>query len=100
MKYTGRIPVHDICRHYGIQEQFVHSLFEYELIHLIREEETEYLPEEELRSLERYMRLHKELNINTEGIDAINRLLRQIEILQDEVEHLRKRIAILSGGSF
>jgi hypothetical protein len=89
MKHTAHIPVSHICTYYGIQEDFIRRLSEFELLHLVRDEHEEYLPEDELRTFERYIRLYRDLNINPEGIEAVSRLLQRITELQREIDRLR-----------
>jgi hypothetical protein len=42
--------------------------------------------------LEQIVRLYQELNINPEGIDAINVLLKHIENMQNEITDLRNKL--------
>jgi len=45
-----------------------------------------------LPKLEQIVRLHQELNINSEGIDAIINLLKRIENMQNEIIELRNKL--------
>ena len=47
------------------------------------------------QSCEQITRLHQDLNINPEGIDAINHLLKYIEEMKQEIVHLRNRLRFL-----
>lgn len=55
-------------------------------------EEVPYLPPEELPEVEQLMRLHYDLNINMEGLDAVRHLLKRNEALQREIQVLRNRL--------
>lgn len=50
---------------------------------------------EELPVLEKMVRLHNELDINPEGIQAIHHLLGQVESLQEEVAALKRKLDAL-----
>ena len=50
------------------------------------------LPKEQMEALERMVRMHFDLNINLEGIDAIYHLLQRVENLQREVVSLRRKL--------
>jgi len=54
--------------------------------------ETLYIQENELSKLEQIVRLHQELNINSEGVDAIINLLKRIENMQNEITVLRNKL--------
>ncbi len=47
---------------------------------------------DKLKDLEKFIRLHYELDINTEGIDAIAQLLNRVENMQDEITRLKNRL--------
>jgi hypothetical protein len=57
-------------------------------------EENEYIEQEQIRELERMMRLHYDLDINLEGIEAINHLLDRVSRLQKEVRQLQNRLKL------
>jgi hypothetical protein len=75
MKTEHLIPVDQFCSHYNIEFSFIDSLHEYGLVQLTKVEETRYIYMEQIGELERMMRLHYDLDINIEGIDAIFQLL-------------------------
>lgn len=57
-------------------------------------EEDGQVPHDELGRLESLVRLHYDLHINLEGLDAINHLLQRMENLQREVAGLRSRLRL------
>ena len=75
-----------------IEISFIRTLEEHGLIETIIVNETLCVPGNELSKLEQILRLHQELNINPEGIDAINLLLKRIENLQNEITELRNKL--------
>ena len=86
------IRITELCSYYSIDDSFVHSLRDYGLMEIVVMEDQEVIPEEQVKDFEKMLRLHYELEINLEGIDAINHLLHQIRELQEEVKSLRNRL--------
>jgi hypothetical protein len=86
------ISIIEFCDSHQLEHSFISSLTEHGLIHTVIIEEDEYIEREQLVDLERIMRLHYELEINLEGIDAINHLLERVSRLQDEVRILQNRL--------
>jgi|SRR4051812_49370480 uncharacterized coiled-coil protein SlyX len=81
-----------ICEMHSIEPSFVHSLYEYGLIEITRMESSEYIHASQLSELEKMIRLHYDLQINIEGIEAITHLVRRVERLQEELDHLKNKL--------
>ena len=94
MQKEEMIPVEQCCTHYKIEMTFVRSLQDAGLLNIITMEEENFLPHEELGSLEKFIRLHHDLEINTEGIEAIHHMLERMEAMQQEIARLKNRLAI------
>ena len=92
MDRSNLIPAAAFCSHHQIEVTFIQHLQAYGLVQVILIQEEPYLPEEELPEVEKLMRLHYDLNINMEGLDAVRHLLRRTEMLQREVRVLRNRL--------
>ncbi|MBD0279423.1 MAG: chaperone modulator CbpM [Flavisolibacter sp.] len=88
------IPAEECCIHYQIQYSFVQSLHQSSLIDLIEMEEKVFIPSSQLHSLEKYIRLHYDLDINMEGLETIAHLLNCIEELQQENLSLKNRLRL------
>ena len=86
------ISIIEFCNCYRVETSFIHSLAEHGLIQTVVIEEDEYVEQEQVRELERMMRLHYDLEINMQGIDAINHLLARVAVLQREVRTLQNRL--------
>jgi len=95
MKQENYISVKTFCERHGVGESFVYSMYEYEVLQLEYEEDEGKLHVEDLPLLEKMVRLHNELDINPEGIQAIHHLLGQVESLQQEVASLKKKLDAL-----
>jgi hypothetical protein len=86
------ITIKEFCNSHQIEESFVMSLREYELVHLKIIGEEPYIHQEELPKLEKMVRLNQELGINLDGLEAIHFLLERMERMQQEVHYLKNKI--------
>ncbi len=93
MQTEDMIVLDEFCTGHKLEVSFIYSLEEYGLIEVVSIDETEYIPNSELLRLEKMVRLHQDLNINPEGIDAVNNLLRRIEMMQEEITRLRNKLS-------
>ena len=94
MKNEHLILVDQFCIHHEIETSFVFTLQEYGLIEIIFQEDHKYLRQEELREVEKMIRLHYELGINMEGIDVVANLLKQIEALKLELQISQNKLRL------
>lgn len=85
METKDLILIEQFCTHHDIEFSFINSLHEFGLIEVVELNDAKYLANEQLRDVEKMIRLHYELDINMEGIDAISNLLKQIDNLQKEL---------------
>lgn len=88
------IPTDEICIRYQVERTFVSSLYESGLIEIVTVEETEYVHCDEISEFERLRRLHYELDINLEGLEAIQHLLGQVKKLQKQNRRLKNRLGL------
>ncbi len=86
------ISIIEFCNCHQIEISFIHSLSEHGLLQTVVIEEDEYVEREQVRELERMMRMHYDLEINLQGIDAINHLLERVSHLQNELRVLENRL--------
>lgn len=92
MQDDNLIPASEICVHHNIEMNFIYSLQEFGLLEMVNREETIFIPSEQLNELEKLIRMHYDLNINLEGIDAICHLIKRIETAQQELNMLRNQL--------
>ena len=97
MKTENLIPAKDFCSIHDIEFSFIYSLKESELIELIIIEESVFLNPAELPKLEQILRLHRELEINLEGIDVIINLLERVEQIQSEMNALKNKLRLFDS---
>ncbi|WP_340202035.1 chaperone modulator CbpM [Ascidiimonas sp. W6] len=93
MKLAYHIKVKEFCLKHEVEESFIDTLLEYELITVKIAHEEKYVSHEELSQLERMVRMYRELGVNPEGIQIIQQLLNKIERHQHELQKLRNRLS-------
>ncbi|WPO77265.1 chaperone modulator CbpM [Flavobacterium sp. KACC 22761] len=94
MASKNLIQIKQFCLYHEIENTFIKELNNYGLVKIILEENDEYLEPEELPTIEKMIRMHYDLNINMEGIDAIYHLLNKIEILQQHLTNTQNKLRI------
>ena len=88
MQSEDMVPANEFCIHHDIELSFIQTLNDQGLIEIVLVDEKIFLPLSELARLERIVRLHFELDINVEGIEAIIYLLKREEEMQAQITHL------------
>ncbi|WP_211315855.1 chaperone modulator CbpM [Maribacter polysiphoniae] len=92
MEQYNYIDVKEFCYSHGVPTQFIIQLQDFGLIEVVKKEDTEYIPFEELPKVEKIVRLHDDLNINLEGIEVIHQLLDRIAQMQNEIISLKNKL--------
>lgn len=95
MNTDNLIRIEYFCEQYNVEFSFINALKESGLINIVVVEESNYLSIEDLKELEKLIRLHYELGINLEGIDVISNLLNQLEDLQQELTAAKNKLKFL-----
>jgi len=93
MEQEDLIPVKDFCIHHNIEYSFIDSLQNSGLISVTSVRRSSFIHINEMHKLEKFVRLHYDLDINLEGIETINYLLERIEEMQQEIVKLRNKTA-------
>ena len=88
------ISADEFCVYHNIEFSFIRTLKEFGLVETVTLKQVDYSPEDQIEKLERMLRLHRELEINMEGIDTIDHLLKRMNLLQQEVIALRNRLRL------
>jgi hypothetical protein len=83
-----------LCLHYNIEISFVDALNKMGLIHIEIIEQNQFIHQDQIRDLEKIIRLHNELNVNLEGIDVVFNLLKKERELQNELNALKNRLRL------
>ena len=87
-----KISLQSFCITHQVEQQFVESLYTTGLITVVTEEEEMFIEESQLPELEKLTRLHQDLNINYEGIEALAHLLKKVETMKEEIRQLKNRL--------
>jgi chaperone modulatory protein CbpM len=95
MNTDNLIRIEYFCEQYNVELAFVNSLHEFGLINVSVVEDSKYLSNDDLKEIEKLIRLHYELGVNMEGIDVISNLLNQIADLQQELTTAKNKISSL-----
>ena len=93
MTTEDMIPVNEFCAGHQLEISFVRSLEENGLIETTIINEMQCFEVSKLPRLEQIVRLHQELDINFEGIDAIHHLLAKIEDMHRQIIDLKNRLS-------
>ena len=88
------ISTDEFCTHYKVEYSFISSLQQYGLIEITTIGQTPFIDTDKLAEIEKLVRLHYDLDINLEGIEAITYLLHRIQNMQDELTILRNRLSL------
>ena len=94
MEMQEFIPIDIFCRQHGIEISFISSLHEFGLIEVMKVDEAECIPINQLVDAEKLVRLHDDLEINLEGIDVITHLLKRINEMQGEIQLLKNKLSL------
>jgi hypothetical protein len=98
MQTEDLIPAEKFCACYSVELSFIRSLHESGLIEMTIREGTIFLPSPELARLEKLVRLHYEMDINIEGIEAVSHLLQRLDDLERQIVGLRNRVRFYQGA--
>lgn len=92
MRTDNLIAAKQFCIYHEVEDNFIIELQDAGLIEVTVINNDPYIHEHELQKLERLIRLHNDLEINTAGIEAITYLLQRLEDAQEEMRTLRNRL--------
>lgn len=92
MEISNLILVRQVCEIHEVEWRFIESLSEKGLLKIQVIETEWYIPMDELTVLEKWMRLHYDLEIGMESLDIVADLLDKIDHLQKESRTLRTRL--------
>lgn len=92
METENLMSIETISTHYNVELAFIFSLNDFGLIEIITHQDVQFVQRERLSDIEKLVRMHYELGINLEGIDAISHLLSRISSMQNELNLLRNKV--------
>ena len=91
------IAVNEFCVHHNIGIAFINLLQQNGLIEISIIESQFFVKKEQLPQLEKFVHFYYDLDINLEGIETINYLLKRIENQQNEIVELKNRLRFYEG---
>ncbi|MEY2869092.1 MAG: hypothetical protein RIR01_1572 [Bacteroidota bacterium] len=94
MNTENFIPINTLCQHYKVEISFFNTLDENGLIEIQFVDNVQYVHKESIYEIERIVRMHKDLEVNIEGIDVVLNLLQKIDALQAELLRVRNRLLL------
>jgi hypothetical protein len=94
MQTSNLIAIDEFCAKHDVELSFITSLQQTGLIEITTIEKAWFIHIEQLKELEKFIRLYYELDINLEGIETISHLLDRINIMQNELIMLRNKLGI------
>lgn len=77
-----------------IEDSFLQNLREYGLVTFEERENDLFIDEDEISEIEKFFRLHHDLGINYEGLDAIKQMLQRLQKMEREMDLLQKRLRL------
>lgn len=86
------ILVSHYCKLTHIEDSFVQTLQEYGLVKVAQKENDAFIDENDISEIERMFRLHHDLGINFEGLDAIKQMLKRMGKMEKDLDLLQKRL--------
>lgn len=94
MEREKYILVSHYCQHAHIEDSFVQRLQEYGLVQFEKREDDFFIDEKDITEIERMFRLHHDLGINFEGLDAIKQMLSRLRKMEKEMALLQKKLRL------
>ena len=92
MNLNDLIEIDELCIRYKVEHTFIRSLSESGLIEIISLKQKEYVHCDKITEFEKMHRLYHDLNINLEGLEAIQHLLKKLKELQKTNLKLQNRL--------
>ncbi len=94
MEKQNFISIETICQYHNVSTAFILSLGEFELIHIQVINNEPCILQSQLVEVEKYVRLHNDLEINSEGLSAIFHLIQRLELMQQQITQLKMRLQL------
>ncbi len=94
MKTGNLISTDEFCSVYKIEYSFIDTLQQQGLIEVTTIDQHSFIDHDHLSELEKLIRLHYDLDINYEGIEAITYLLNRVKNMQEEITYLKNKLRL------
>lgn len=88
------ILVSHFCNQTHIEVSFVENLHEYGLVTIEEKENDVFIEEKDISEIEKMFRLHHDLGINFEGLDAIKQMLKRMKKMEKQLGLIQNQLKI------
>jgi chaperone modulatory protein CbpM len=88
------ISTQEFCTLYQVEYSFINSLQQHGLIEITTIDQHSFIDHDHLKNVEKLVRLHYDLDINLEGIEAITYLLNKVNNMQAEIMELKNKLSL------
>lgn len=88
------ILVKQYCEYSNIEDDFILKLHEYGIVNFEDRDKELFLNENDIVEVERNFRLHRDLGINYEGLDALKQMLRRVSKMENEISRLENKLKL------
>jgi hypothetical protein len=95
MTVEAFVTFNQVCTRYRVELEIIRDFADFGLYPTVTLDGETGIEEQNLPRLERAISLHQALGINKEGIEVVLGLRERISALEDEVELLRSKVAML-----
>jgi len=93
------IALKEFCGFHNVEYTFVYSLCEADLVKITTIRGEIYIHPDYIATLEKLVRLHLDLGINSEGVETIFHLLKKIDRLQSDMNQLQNALEFYENDS-
>jgi uncharacterized membrane protein YjjP (DUF1212 family) len=88
------IQINQLCEHYQVEMSLFSELQDFGIIEIVTVENSYFIHENKISTVEKVVRIQKDLNINMEGVDTVLNLLDKIDNLQVELTTVKNRLRL------
>ena len=100
MAKTSFVELRTFCQLHEVEYEFIYSLCESGYIESKNVREEIYLNVKHIGLLEKIVRLHLDLGINSQGIGAVLPLVNRIDELQQEIKSLQNKLYLYENEMY
>lgn len=94
MSEENLIMIERLCEHYEVERSLFSELRDFGILEIRSIEDAHFIHEDKISTVEKVVRMKKDLNINLEGIDTVLNLLEKISDLQEELNRVKNRLRL------
>ncbi|HKJ06244.1 MAG TPA: chaperone modulator CbpM [Flavobacteriaceae bacterium] len=94
MDFDELIEIREVLTRYKVNNDFITCIEQCSIIDYVEQNNTRYIYVKHIPKVEQIIRLHNDLNVNMEGIEAISHLLDRIENLQNKLRIVEQKLKI------